>query len=81
MREIDRDPKENSTQSTEGQKETERFAKNVAKCQTNTRPITDTSSLRISRSLTGQGKATGYWTGTTATEAQTITYTVGITSE
>ena len=38
-----------------------------------------TGSLRIAKH--GHGKATGYWTGVTATEAQTFTYTIGITSD
>ena len=61
-----------------GKKMPSEVGRNILQCQT-----TDfgdvKGSIRISKE--GHGKITGYWTGITATEAQTFTYTVGVSSE
>ena len=81
MRAIDQDSDDNTTNSIEGKNVDKIVAKGVAKCQAWDQKITEKSSLRISKSSLGHGKAVGFWSGITATEAQTFTYTIGITSD
>lgn len=66
-----------------GKKMPKSVGRNILECQPTSKedPSGEVfkGSIRISKE--GPGKVTGYWTGITATEAQTFTYTVGVSSE